>query len=153
MMPWFGLFSELVWMNNADEETQAECIMFIHSYYLCHVCCHSQFKNEDSVWGLKPFFFLLLQTILGILGICGNIVAGFILSRREMQNAFNLLLVILACFDSTYVSTMSFRATEFNLVHKSKIEKYIVIKCFFKFCISFPKDVKNCTKQDSHIIL
>ena len=144
----------MVWMNNADEEIQAECIMFIHSYYLCHVCCHSQFKNEDSVWGLKPFFFLLLQTILGILGICGNIVAGFILSRREMQNAFNLLLVILACFDSTYVSTMFLgqlkifvMATALNLVRKSKIEKYIVIKCFFKFCILFPVYVKNCTNK------
>ena len=42
--------------------------------------------------------------MVGILGIFGNIVAGFILSRREMRNAFNLLLVTLACFDSTYVS-------------------------------------------------
>lgn len=48
-----------------------------------------------------------LQTVVGILGICGNIVAGFILSRREMRNSFNLLLVTLACFDSTYVSTFS----------------------------------------------
>ena len=46
----------------------------------------------------------LPQTIVAILGIFGNIVAGFILSRREMRNAFNLLLVTLACFDSTYVS-------------------------------------------------
>ncbi len=44
--------------------------------------------------------------MVGILGIFGNIVAGFILSRREMRNAFNLLLVTLACFDSTYVSLL-----------------------------------------------
>ena len=106
-------------MDNADEEIQSECIMFMYSFHttpmvLVFAVIHNSNMSilcED--W--NQFFFLLLQTILGILGICGNIVAGFILSRREMQNAFNLLLVILACFDSTYVSTMSFRATKKNL--------------------------------------
>ena len=31
------------------------------------------------------------QTIIAILGILGNIVASFILSRKEMRNAFNLV--------------------------------------------------------------
>ena len=105
-------------MDNADEEIQPECIMFMCSYYtyVFAVILNSNmrilYEDQYEDWNQYFSFFLLLQTILGILGICGNIVAGFILSRREMQNAFNLLLVILACFDSTYVSTMSFRATK-----------------------------------------
>ena len=33
----------------------------------------------------------MTQTIIAILGILGNIVASFILSRKEMRNAFNLV--------------------------------------------------------------
>ena len=99
-------------------------LLLIHCYYFL------------SKWGLQQKFYCsLFQTILGILGICGNIIAGFILSRKEMQNAFNLLLVTLACFDSTYVSstylliifnnTMSFRGIQkINAQKQSKIEIY-----------------------------
>ena len=43
------------------------------------------------------------QTTVAILGIVGNILASVILTRKEMRNAFNLLLVSMACFDSTYL--------------------------------------------------
>lgn len=62
--------------------------------------------NKDNFQMAEEFSFWVegvFQTIVGILGIFGNIVAGFILSRREMRNSFNLLLVTLACFDSTYL--------------------------------------------------
>ena len=45
----------------------------------------------------------LIQTTLAVLGIVGNTIASVIISRKEMRNAFNLLLVSLACFDSTYL--------------------------------------------------
>ena len=46
----------------------------------------------------------VVQTIVAILGILGNSLASFILcTRKEMRNAFNLLLVTLACFDSLYL--------------------------------------------------
>lgn len=43
------------------------------------------------------------QTTVAILGIVGNSLASVILTRKEMRNAFNLLLVSMACFDSTYL--------------------------------------------------
>ncbi len=43
------------------------------------------------------------QTTVCLLGIVGNILASVILTRKEMRNAFNLLLVTMACFDSTYL--------------------------------------------------
>ncbi len=45
----------------------------------------------------------VLQTTVAIAGIVGNIIASVIVSRKEMRNSFNLLLVSLAVFDSTYL--------------------------------------------------
>lgn len=46
----------------------------------------------------------ILTSIVALLGIMGNTAVSFIISNKEMRNSFNLLLVSLACFDSTYVS-------------------------------------------------
>ncbi|CAB4057254.1 TAAR [Lepeophtheirus salmonis] len=43
------------------------------------------------------------QTVIAILGIIGNVISSIIISRKEMRNSFNLLLVSLAVFDSTYL--------------------------------------------------
>lgn len=71
-----------------------------------------QLVDEVSFWmeGVS-------QTIIAILGIIGNIVASIILSRKEMRNAFNLLLVTMACFDSTYLfgSILESFRKQFNL--------------------------------------
>ena len=59
----------------------------------------------------------VLQTTMAVFGIIGNTIASVIISRKEMRNSFNLLLVSLACFDSTYLFGQileSFRKT-FNL--------------------------------------
>ena len=62
--------------------------------------------SEGDEQFLKLFSFWVegvLQTICAILGIFGNIIASIIITRKEMRNSFNLLLVSLACFDSTYL--------------------------------------------------
>lgn len=43
------------------------------------------------------------QTSVAIPGLIGNMVFSFILTRRELRNSFNLLLVALAFFDSCYI--------------------------------------------------
>ena len=63
------------------------------------------FSEEDEIF-LKMFSFWVegvIQTICAIFGIFGNIIASIIITRKEMRNSFNLLLVSLACFDSTYL--------------------------------------------------
>ena len=46
----------------------------------------------------------VVLTIVGILGISGNLLASIILcTRKEMRNTFNRLLVALACFDSLFI--------------------------------------------------
>lgn len=62
--------------------------------------------TESDEMLLENFSFWVegvLQTTFAILGIIGNIVASLIITRKEMRNSFNLLLVSLACFDSTYL--------------------------------------------------
>ena len=40
---------------------------------------------------------------LGVLGLLGNLISCFILTRKAMRSAFNLLLVTLAAFDMWYL--------------------------------------------------
>ena len=63
------------------------------------------FTDQDD-YLLKVFSFWIegvLQTITATFGIFGNIIASIIVTRKDMRNSFNLLLVSLACFDSTYL--------------------------------------------------
>ncbi|CAB4063238.1 unnamed protein product [Lepeophtheirus salmonis] len=65
----------------------------------------------------------VLQTFCAILGIIGNFLAGLILSRKSMKNVFNLLLVTLAIFDSTYLfgSILESFRKSFNLATNTHI--------------------------------
>ena len=63
------------------------------------------FSHQDNLF-LESFSFWVegvVQTICAVFGIIGNILAGIIITRKDMRNSFNLLLVSLACFDSTYL--------------------------------------------------
>ena len=65
-----------------------------------------QYGEEEKELLEKVSFFIegVVQTIVAILGIVGNFLASYILcTRKEMRNAFNLLLVVMACFDSLYL--------------------------------------------------
>ena len=64
------------------------------------------YDDEDRYLLEKVSFVIegVVQTIVAILGIFGNFLASYILcTRKEMRNAFNLLLVTMACFDSLYL--------------------------------------------------
>ena len=67
------------------------------------------FSQSDN--DLLDFFSFwvegVLTTIVAILGIFGNTIVSIIIVQKEMRNSFNLLLVSLACFDSTYVSCVN----------------------------------------------
>ncbi len=65
----------------------------------------------------------IAQTTVSLLGLAGNAVASVILTRKEMRNAFNLLLVTMACFDSTYLfgSILESFRKQFHLATKVHI--------------------------------
>lgn len=64
-----------------------------------------RFDKEDMVFLINFSFWVegVLQTGLATLGILGNFVSIFVLTRKSMRNAFNLLLVTLAAFDTWYL--------------------------------------------------
>ncbi len=59
--------------------------------------------DEALLSGVSFWVEGVLQCATAAFGVAGNAVASVIISRREMRNSFNLLLVSLACFDSTYL--------------------------------------------------
>ena len=48
-------------------------------------------------------FLLLLQTVIGSLGVVGNLVSIVVLTSSEMRNSFNLLLSCLASIDILFI--------------------------------------------------
>ena len=71
--------------------------------------CPVYSESDQTLLGFFSFWIEgVLTTLVAILGILGNTVVSFIISNKEMRNSFNLLLVSLACFDSTYVSIRIF---------------------------------------------
>ena len=62
--------------------------------------------SDFDLWLLSRVEFWVegvFLTTCAILGIIGNVVACLIITGKEMKNSFNLLLVCLAAFDSTYL--------------------------------------------------
>ena len=51
--------------------------------------------EQQLIFSICLFFRVegIAQTIIAIFGIFGNLVATFILTRKEMRNAFNLVTI------------------------------------------------------------
>ena len=64
-------------------------------------------EAEDymSTWGICSFWMEgVLLTTIGTIGLIGNTVSIIVLSKSGMKNSFNQLLIVLAAFDSTFIS-------------------------------------------------
>ena len=64
-------------------------------------------EAEDymSTWGICSFWMEgVLLTTIGTIGLIGNTVSIIVLSKSQMKNSFNQLLIVLAAFDSTFIS-------------------------------------------------
>ena len=71
--------------------------------------CPIYSENDKRLLAFFSFWIEgILTSLVAVLGIFGNTIVSFIISNKEMRNSFNLLLVSLACFDSTYVSNFNY---------------------------------------------
>lgn len=63
------------------------------------------YTREDDEFLDNILFWVegVLQCCMAFMGLIGNIISAIILSREEMRNSFNLLLIALICFDSWYL--------------------------------------------------
>ena len=45
----------------------------------------------------------MLQVVVALVGLMGNMMSVMILSRDKMKNSFNCLLIIIAMFDTVFI--------------------------------------------------
>ena len=45
----------------------------------------------------------MLQVVVALVGLMGNMMSVLVLSRDKMKNSFNCLLIILAMFDTVFI--------------------------------------------------
>ncbi len=57
----------------------------------------------DIIHNVSYYLEGIFQTGVASVGILANVISSVILTRREMRNSFNLLLVTLAAYDTWYL--------------------------------------------------
>ena len=94
---WFKAELKMNHNNSSSNSLNTSLIDFSKWCYEFTEEQHALVENFDFwVAGVIP-------TGLSVLGIVGNTIASVIITRKEMRNSFNLLLVSLACYDSLYL--------------------------------------------------
>jgi len=80
--------------------------------------CGTDFSTNETVINLKYYCDGLLVSIIGCLGLIGNLIAVIVLARPKIQDCFHQLLLALACFDILYITfgglNYTFKAFEAN---------------------------------------
>ena len=72
-----------------------------------------QMVLEATTLPTDPHYFLI--------NFSGNVLFCFILTRRELRNAFNLLLVALACYDSCYIVGALLESLRYYTIEKTQL--------------------------------
>jgi len=65
--------------------------------------CGTDHSFDETVRNYKYYCDGLLVSIIGCLGIMGNLFSIFVLSKPKLQDCFHRLLLTLACFDTIYI--------------------------------------------------
>ena len=75
-----------------------------NSRVISNMSCPSFDLNDQNLLDFTSFWLEgVTQSSFAILGIVANLTSCYILTRKSMKNAFNLLLVTLASFDCFYL--------------------------------------------------
>ena len=96
----------------------------------------SQLLDTSSFW-----IEGVIATAIGFTGILMNIIFCYVLSRREMRNVFNFLLIALVFFDNIYLLCHSLEAFRLYFSMTSEIYILLIPKFFYplrriSFCSS-----------------
>ena len=68
------------------------------------ILLNADLSIESSLQGI-------LMPLVGVVGLCGNLLSVGVLSAKEMNNSFNKLLIALAFFDTTFIIFVLFDYT------------------------------------------
>ena len=80
--------------------------------------CGTDFTNDKTVVNFKYYCDGLLISVVGSLGLIGNLIAVIVLARPKLRDCFHQLLLALAIFDILYITfgglKYTFKAFEAN---------------------------------------
>jgi len=80
--------------------------------------CGTDFSNDATVINFKYYCDGLLISVVGCLGLIGNLIAVIVLARPKLRDCFHQLLLALATFDILYITfgglNYTFKAFEAN---------------------------------------
>ena len=98
---------------------------------------HYQSNITILIFSIQCNAIIILFSVVAFGGIFGNVASCYILSRREMRNSFNLLLVMLSVYDTFYLlfAVLDSCRKFFEVINQK--EKQI----YFHLC----KHIKNIT--------
>jgi len=66
--------------------------------------CGTDFSNDATVINFKYYCDGLLISVVGCLGLIGNLIAVIVLARPRLRDCFHQLLLALATFDILYIT-------------------------------------------------
>jgi len=66
--------------------------------------CGTDFSNDATVINFKYYCDGLLISVVGCLGLIGNLIAVIVLARPKLRDCFHQLLLALATFDILYIT-------------------------------------------------
>jgi len=72
----------------------------------CTSCSRMTMEEQYLIYDAKWWMEGVIQITLAVIGVSTNLVSIYVLSRRELVNTFNQLLIALAIFDVLYLIVM-----------------------------------------------
>jgi len=72
----------------------------------CSSCTFLTLEEQIFLWDVKFWTEGVVQLSLAVIGVITNLVSIYVLSRKELSNTFNQLLITLAIFDILYLLIM-----------------------------------------------
>ena len=94
-----------------------------------HTCPELTDGDKRLMQALNFWLEGVFLIVVAFLGIIGNFLASLILARKQMRNSFNILLVALALFDTTYLVSLTMLC--------QGCAKLTDFECFFGFHFYF----------------
>ena len=69
----------------------------------CSSCTFLTLEEQILLYDVKFWMEGVIQLSLAVIGVTTNLVSIYVLSRKELLNTFNQLLIALAIFDVLYL--------------------------------------------------
>ena len=139
-----GIPIEDVSYRNVSEEDEARYNRTLQLILLC-----PNHTETEQFWIKNTAYWLdgVTKTILAIIGIFLNIVAGYILLRPKMKNSFNLCLFVLNIIDTIFLMGSISESFKLRWVKPLFWDLHLPPPLIDKYCLYFANCI--CSNYDT----